>query len=252
MWRAVRGPDAWLAGLGLTSLAAWAALALYWNEVTLPAFCSGAASLPLSASFELALAFNSPAQLLSGWALMIAAMMPPLIVAPLRHVRERSFARRRGRAMLLFVAGYGAVWMLAGLVLQLVALAVRSALGTPLACVAFAIAVALLWQVSPAKQWCLNRCHSRSTLAAFGAAADRDAFGYGLCNGAACVGACWALMLLPLFVGQGHVAAMCAVALFTFAERLEGAAPLTWRWRGAGRALRIVAVQARGRFARAA
>jgi len=42
-------------------------------------------------------------------------------VAPLRHVRERSFARRRTRAMLLVVLGYLAVWMAAGMVLQVAA-----------------------------------------------------------------------------------------------------------------------------------
>ena len=47
-------------------------------------------------------------------------------------------------------------------------------------------------------------------------------------------------MLLPLFVGQGHVLTMLAVMLFAFAERLESAAPLGWRWRGPGKALRII------------
>jgi hypothetical protein len=51
-------------------------------------------------------------------------------------------------------------------------------------------------------------------------------------------------MLLPLFVGQGHVLAMAAVMFFAFAERLESAAPIAWRWRGPGKALRIIAAQA--------
>jgi len=38
---------------------------------------------------------------------------------------------------------------------------------------------------------------------------------------------------------------MLAVMLFAFAERLENAAPLAWRWRGPGKALRIIAAQAR-------
>jgi predicted metal-binding membrane protein len=229
------------------SLAAWSVLAFYGSELALPAFCSTETlrAMPLSVSFDLALLLNSPAKLAAGWALMLAAMMSPLVITPLRHVQERSFAKRRARATFLFVAGYMAVWMAAGMGLQATALVARWAEPAPLVCLGLAAAIALLWQVSPAKQWCLNRCHRRAHLAAFGAAADRDALGYGLTNGAACVGACWALMLLPLFLMQAHLLAMVAVTLFILAERLENPAPLGWRWRGAGRALRIIAAQAR-------
>jgi predicted metal-binding membrane protein len=250
MGRVARRPDAWLVMLGATGLVAWSVLALDGRGFTLPAFCSAATlrGVPLSVSLDLALMFNSPAQLAAGWALMVAAMMSPLIVAPLQHVRDRSFARRRARSMLLFVAGYLAVWMIAGAALQAVALAARWA-APALAYLGIAAAAAMAWQISPAKQWCLNRCHRQPHLSAFGAAADRDAFDFGLTNGASCVGACWALMLLMLFAGQGHVLAMIALTLFVFAERLESPAPLEWRWRGPGKALRIVAAQARMRLA---
>jgi hypothetical protein len=52
-------------------------------------------------------------------------------------------------------------------------------------------------------------------------------------------------MLLPLLAGPGHLWAMIAVSLFVFAERLESPAPLGWRWRGPGKALRLIAAQAR-------
>jgi predicted metal-binding membrane protein len=202
-----------------------------WSDVTIPPICSAGVRMPLADSFN--------------WLLMLAVMTPPLIAAPLRHVCERSFAHRRARALFLFVIGYGAVWMIAGMGLQVMALATQATVSDPLMCLAFSAAAAMLWQFSPAKQWCLNRCHRRPPLAASGAPADRAAFDFGLSHGAACVGACWALMLLPLFVGRGHVLAMLAVMLFAFAERLETAAPLAWRWRGPGKALRIIAAQAR-------
>jgi predicted metal-binding membrane protein len=246
MWCATRRFDARFDScLVVTSLVAWPLLTLYWSDVVLPEFCSSSRRMPLSDSFKLAFVFNSAAPLASGWLLMLAAMTPPLVVEPLRHVRERSFARRRARAMFLFVIGYGAVWMIAGIGLQLIAFAARLAVSDTLVCLALSASVAMLWQVSPAKQWFLNRCHSRPQLAAFGAPADRAALDFGLTHGALCVGACWALMLLPLFVGQGHVLMMLAVTLFAFAERLESAAPLAWRWRGPGKALRIIAAQAR-------
>ena len=43
--------------------------------------------------------------------------MLPLVIAPVRHVYDRSFVRRRVRAVLLFLAGYAAIWMAGGVVL---------------------------------------------------------------------------------------------------------------------------------------
>jgi predicted metal-binding membrane protein len=249
MWCATRWFNALLAVLTSISLVAWPLLALTWGDVTPAGFCFASLRMPPSDPFNLAFVSNSPAQLASGWLLMLAAMTPPLIAAPLRHIGERSFAHRRARAMVLFVAGYGAVWMIAGMGLQVMALAAQMVVSDTRMCLVLSAAAATLWQVSPAKQWCLNRCHRRPELAASGAPADRAAFNFGLTHGAACFGACWALMLLPLFAGQGHVLAMLAVMLFAFAERLESAGPLAWRWRGPGKALRIAAAQARTHLA---
>jgi predicted metal-binding membrane protein len=250
MGRAAHWREIWLVVLGSIILLAWWLLARDSAGSMLSAFCSSDTlwALPLSVRLDLALMLVSPAQLASGSAQMIAAMMLPLIIAPLRHVRDRSFARQRSRATILFAAGYGVMWMIAAIVLQLIAVATRWAAPAPLLCSGLALATAILWQVSPTKQWCLNRCHRRPHLAAFGAAADRDAFDFGLINGASCAGSCWALMLLTLLIGQGQMLGMIAVTLFVFAERLESPAPLKWRWRGPGRALRIAVAQARMRL----
>jgi predicted metal-binding membrane protein len=243
MARAGRGFEPWLVGLGLISLAAWLLLAFGGSTPALSALCTSGAgwAIPRPASFDLAFPFTSPASLVFRWAVMLAAMMLPVVAAPLRYVRYRSFARRRARAMLLFALGYFAVWMAAGVVLQAVALAALTI--TPLPLGGPGLAIAVLWQASPAKQWCLNRCHRLPQLAAFGVAADRDAFNFGLTNGASCAGACWALMLLMLVAGEGQFLAMIAMTLQVFAERLETPAPLAWRWRGPGKALRIVVAQ---------
>jgi predicted metal-binding membrane protein len=223
---------------------AWLVLAFGGSVFALPAFCSadGTRALPLAVSFHLALLTNALPQLAFGWLLMVIAMMLPLAIAPLRLVRERSFARRRGRSTLLFVIGFIALWMVGGVILGLLAWTVEGTVPAPFGA-GLAVAVALVWQVSPPKQWFLNRCHQRPPLAAFGFAADVEAFGFGLRNGAACAGACWALMLPMLLIGQGQLAAMIAVTLFSVAESLEKPAPLAWRWRGGGKALRIVAAR---------
>jgi predicted metal-binding membrane protein len=251
MGRAAHWPDIWLVVLGSIILLAWWLLAHDSGGSMVSAFCSSGTlwALPQSVRLNLALMLVSPAQLASGSALMIAAMMLPLTITPLRYVRDRSFARRRPRATILFAAGYVVVWMIASIVLQLIAFAARWAAPAPLLCFGVAVATVTVWQVSPTKQWCLNRCHRRPHLAAFGTAADRDAFGFGLTNGASCAGSCWALMLATLLVDQGRILAMIGVTLFVFAEQLESPAPLKWRWRGPSRALRIIAAQARMRLA---
>jgi predicted metal-binding membrane protein len=250
MGRAAHWPDVWRVVLGSIILLAWWLLARDSAGSMVPAFCSSETlwPLPLSARLDPALMLVSPAQLALDSALMIAAMMLPLIIAPLRHVRDRSFARQRARATILFVAGYGVMWMIAAVVLQLIAVAARWAAPTPLLCFGLAVITAILWQVSPTKQWCLNRCHRRPHLAAFGAAADRDAFDFGLTNGASCAGSCWALMLLTLLISQGQILGMIAVTLFVLAERLESPARLKWGWRGPGRVLQITVAQVRMRL----
>ena len=225
----------------LASLFAWTALALDGGGLMLPAFCSTGApwAVPLSAWLQLAFASVSLSNLAFGAALMLAAMMSPFVIEPVRYVRDRSFARRRGCAMILFVAGYATVWMMTAVALQALALVVIWAIPAPLVRVGVASALCVAWQFSPAKQWFLNRCHRRAHLSAFGIAAERDAFAFGLSNGASCVGTCWALMLLQLVVGNGHIFLTIAVMLFAFAERLERPAPLAWRCRGPGKAVRI-------------
>src|SRR5262249_11929906 len=160
MERAARGPNAWLVPFAAIMLSAWMMLAFDGSVFSLPAFCSaGARAMPLSASFDLALVSNAIPQLALGWVLMVVAMMLPPALALLWYVRERSFASRRTRSMLLFVAGFVAVWMAIGVVFQIGAWLLRWAEPVPFAGVGLAIMVAVVWQVSPAKQWCLNRCH---------------------------------------------------------------------------------------------
>jgi predicted metal-binding membrane protein len=155
---------------------------------------------------------------------MVMAMMAPLLAGPMRHLWSRSLSRRRVRAIAVFVLAYGAAWMAAATVLALVATGVRAADG-PLLVVAVVI-LALLWQLSPAKQQCLKLCHRLPRLAAFGWNADRDCLRYGLANALWCIGSCWALMLLSMLVDGAHLAVAVSVAVLLAIERQ---APARWR-----------------------
>ena len=202
------------------------------------------------ASFRMLLAMNSISSLTAGWALMVVAMMLPVLSSPIHHVRARSFKRRRARSVTLFIVGYAAIWMAAGGVsiatmLMLNVLAPQSYLPA----IAIGI-IAFVWQCSPMKQRCLNRAHNHSELAAFGVAADLDALRFGIMHGFWCVGSCWALMLLPMLVLEWHLAAMAAVTFVIISERLESPKPLSWRLRLRGKLMRILIAQTRIRLHR--
>lgn len=183
-----------------------------------------------------------------GWFLMLAAMMAPLLIAPVCHIRSRSFAARRGRSGALFVAGYFAVWTVAAAVLLTIGIAVRSLLpGSRLPASAIAV-VALVWQCSPIKQIGLNRCHSHREIAAFGIAADLSAMRFGIEHGFWCTVSCWALMLLTLLVSEGHLAVMAAATILVFGDRVERPRLPSWRWRGTGGLMRIAVAQTRQAF----
>lgn len=208
-------------------------------------FCWGGGAAGSWPSLRALLAVHPPASLAVNWVLMLIAMMVPTLVAPLLHVHQRSFRHRRGRSIVLFAIGYGAAWILAGVVLTSVHLMLSVSAPQSLWPAAAAALLALLWQCSPAKQLCLNRSHNHSELAAFGLAADRAALGFGLTHGLWCIGSCWALMLVPMLLVHGHTLAMAAVTVLMIAERLEGPRPLRWQLRGLGKLSRMIATQAR-------
>jgi predicted metal-binding membrane protein len=180
----------------------------------------------------------------AAWALMLASMMLPMLTAPVRHIRNRTFARQRVRAIALFLSGYATVWMIAGAGLALLAATARSHAGEILALTA-ATTAALLWEFSPAKQTCLNRCHVGVELDVFGIAANWSALRFGLIHGKWCIGSCWLLMLLPWMVVRNHLLIMAVVMLWLFAERLDPPMRPRWRWRVPVKAFRIAFAQAR-------
>lgn len=200
------------------------------------------------ASFQMLLAMNQPSSMAAGWALMLVAMMSPTLIAPIRHILERSFKRRRARSVTLFVAGYAAIWMAAGGVLLAAALMLNLLAPQSYLPAVVVGLIAFVWQCSPIKQRCLNRSHNHRELAAFGIAADLDALRFGITHGVWCVGSCWALMLIPVLLLDGHLIAMAAVTFLMISERLEQPRPLSWRLRVRGKLMRIVVAQTRIRL----
>src|SRR5918995_6821583 len=115
----------------------------------------------------------------TGWGLMLAAMMAPLLIPALRHAFARSLPWRRGRAVALVAVAYAATWAAGGVGLASLAGGIGALTGAPYPALAVGIAVAVLWQATPSKQRCLNRRPRHPPLAAFGRAADVDALRLG-------------------------------------------------------------------------
>jgi predicted metal-binding membrane protein len=234
----------------LVTAVSWVLLLADQSRMHMFAHCPAVSceAMPFSASLQMLLEMNPPASLAAGWALMLLAMMSPVVIQPLYYIRLRSFTHRRARSSALFLAGYVVIWMMAGSVLLAIELAVNLLAPQSYLTAAAVVLIAFVWQVSPMKQRCLNRCCAYPVLAAFGGAADFDALRFGMTHGAWCVGSCWALMLAPMLLLRAHVLAMAIVALLIFSERLEAPAPLCWRWRGFGKAVRMVIAQAQMRL----
>src|SRR5512132_1053043 len=179
------------------------------------------------------------AGLLIGWALMLTAMMAPLLIPALRHVRARSLRSRRWRAVSLVTVAHAAVWTVGGIVLLAVASALRSVTGRADLVVLLGLVTALTWQLSPPKQYCLNRHCAYPPISSFGGAADREALRFRGTHAAWCLGSCWALMLVSLLAPAWHVAVMLVVSMWMWVEPLDRPERPTWRLRLPLRFLRI-------------
>lgn len=165
-----------------------------------------------------------------GWLFMIAAMMLPTTL-PLLAVYHRLTQRRADRSLLLglVIAGYLSAWTGFGLAAHAADLALhRIVLALPWLTFhgwvigAAVIAIAGLFQFSPLKHRCLEKC--RTTLSFViahwqGRHERRQAFRMGWRHGVFCVGCCWALMLLMFVVGTGSVGWMLLLGAVMAVEK---------------------------------
>lgn len=214
------------------TLGGWAMVAGYSHGPAMSALCVTATGAWYDQgwrAFQAALLTLSPSGAALSWVLMLVAMMTPILSGPVMHLWSSSLARRRWRAIAVFLAGYGGVWLALGPVLTMTAMVLQiagDALGVP--ALALSAAVAFAWQATPWKQVCLNRCHWTPRISLFGRAADRDCLRYGVVNAGWCVGTCWALMLVSLTTVSAHLPVMALAASVMIAERLRPARPARW------------------------
>jgi predicted metal-binding membrane protein len=142
------------------------------------------------------------------WVTMMAAMMLPSL-AP--------------KATVPFAAGFLLPWLTAGVTAYVLVQGVRSLDPAFLAwdeggryIAASVIGIAALWELTPAKHFCLRHCRASRRREPSTAAELQD----GVVEGAYCIGCCWALMAALFALGVMSVTWMVVIAALIAIEKL--------------------------------
>ncbi len=167
---------------------------------------------------------------IGGWTLMTVAMMLPtslpLVTLFYALTRQRP---DRPRLVGLLIIGYLGVWMLFGAAAHLGDWGIHEALerngwleANTWIIGAGTIALAGLYQFTPLKYYCLEKCRSPLSFIMGhwrGNHERSQAFRLGLHHGLFCVGCCWSLMLLMFVVGVGSLGWMLTLGAVMAVEK---------------------------------
>jgi predicted metal-binding membrane protein len=166
------------------------------------------------------------------WAAMMAAMMlpsaSPLLLMYGLAARRPGFGGLAGRQIYSLASGYMVVWALFSVcatAAQLV-LSTRFVISPMMTLTsprvgASVLVVAGLYQLTPLKRVCLQKCQSPlGFLMHHWRAGAGGAFRMGIDHGVYCVGCCWALMLLLFVGGVMNLTVVAALTAFVAFEKL--------------------------------
>jgi predicted metal-binding membrane protein len=154
----------------------------------------------------------------AGWTLMLVAMMLPTTL-PLIGLFYGMTAQRPERIQLvaLLLAGYLSIWAVFGVLVHIGNLALLEVAGriswlhNHQLIAAATLLVAGIYQFTPLKYKCLDKCRSPMSFIMEhwrGRRNQAQSFFLGVHHGLFCIGCCWALMLLMFGVGAGSFAWM--------------------------------------------
>ena len=224
MWPRVRNDRLFAALLISVAALAWISLWL-WGRSPYRRFLEHDALGELTGGDAALLLF-----FVAGWTLMVFAMMLPTSL-PLIALFHRMVAGRshRFRLVSLLVLGYLAVWVGFGAVVHVADLVLHQVLfktalldGNGQAIAAVILVLAGVYQFTPLKYHCLDKCRSPFTFIAGhwpGEGDARRALSLGLHHGVYCLGCCWSLMLVMFAVGSGSIGWMLALGAIMAAEK---------------------------------
>jgi predicted metal-binding membrane protein len=228
MWRAQTDTRLFAGVVAGLVIVAWASLVLIDHG-------HGAAGFDHH-SFDTAdLQFSSAVYLkagvfLGGWLLMILAMMLPTTL-PLVLLFATVTRRRNNRGVLLvsLLFGYLIAWLLFGASAYVVDLGIHRVVDSSAwlhantwLLLALPLLAAGVYQFTPLKYMCLDKCRSPLSFITeswHGRRAALEALQLGWRHGLFCVGCCWSLMLLMFAVGVGNLVWMFGLALVMGVEK---------------------------------
>ena len=207
----------------ILSALAWLALAL-WGQSPYSRFLD---------HHNLNAATGNPSLMLPfvvGWVIMTIAMMLPTSL-PLINLFDTLTRQRPHHARLvsLLVGGYLAAWTVFGTLVYISDWGLHQIIGhvhwleeNAWLLGALAVMLAGIYQFTPLKHLCLEKCRSPLSFIAehwHGQRATREAVTLGVHHGLFCIGCCWSLMLLMFAVGAGSLGWMLVLAVIMAAEK---------------------------------
>ena len=225
MWAAPRDDRRLFAAL-MVALIALAWLALWvWGQSPYGRFLSHHGLGAVRGNVTLMLVF------VAGWTLMVVAMMLPTSL-PLVALFRTLVRGRPDRAWLtvLLIAGYLAVWTLFGVLVYcgdwILHGAVEQSTWLEANVIPFigagTLLIAGLYQFTPLKYHCLEKCRSPLSFVTEhwrGSRERSQSFLLGAHHGLFCVGCCWSLMLLMFAVGLGSLGWMLVLGVVMAVEK---------------------------------
>jgi predicted metal-binding membrane protein len=159
----------------------------------------------------------------------IAMMLPtslPLITLFDTLTRTRP---HHTRLVILLIGGYLAAWTLFGMIIYASDYCLHQIIGhvhwleeNAWLLGALALMLAGIYQFTPLKHLCLEKCRSPLSFIAehwHGQRETCEAFTLGVHHGAFCVGCCWSLMLLMFAIGAGSLGWMLALGAVMAIEK---------------------------------
>lgn len=156
------------------------------------------------------------------WALMVPAMMLPMVNPVVCRVAAGGLWARRGRTVAEVVVGYVLPWLGFGLVATVLVRAVAPrGVGTEV--VAMVLVVAAVWHVAPPRRRLMARCGSVQPGALRGRRASVDAVRNGVVLGLRCVATCGPAMAAMLL--SHSLVLMAGVTAVLWSERVRGPNP---------------------------
>lgn len=212
-----------IGSVGLLSAAAWLTLWVFGPTLHGPAHHHHlGTSGPVAGTL--------PLLFVAGWDVMTLAMMLPTSL-PLIATFHTLAGPRQDRSLLimLLVVGYLAIWTLVGVLVYQAGAAIQalSAVSPWVQAHAYVggalvLLLAGVYQFTPLKRRCLDKCRSPLgfVLAYWQGERDRrNAFRLGVNHGLFCVGCCWSLMLVMFAVGVSNLAWMLLVGAVMAVEK---------------------------------